>query len=305
MSGPASAAMGRLGRLMALSVQPLARRPRLISALLRTGLPARDFPLTRRMRRGLAVSCRMLHGRPIWRLAPQGCPADAPLVLYLHGGAHACGMSPLHWRLVARLAHGGAVVVAPMNGLVPRWGALEALALLKSLWDDLVRDEPGRAVTIMGDSAGGNLALVLSQSLCSTPGVPGPAGLVLIAPWVDLSGTACPMDERREGDPMLARAGALALGRMWARGLDMRDPRVSPLLGPMKGLPPVDIYQGTRDMLRPQVEALAERMRAAGVEVDLTLCPGAIHDYPLFDVPEGRAAALRIEARLQRGQGGG
>lgn len=305
MTRTGSAAMRRLGRLMSLSFQPIARQPRLIAALLRTGLAARDFPPPLGARRGLEVSCTLLHGRRVWRLSPRVCPADAPLVLYLHGGAHALGMSPLHWRFVLGLARGGAVVVAPMVGLLPRHGVLDAVAMLRTVWDGLAAQDAGRAVTIMGDSAGGNLALVLAQQLLGANAALQPAALVLIAPWVDLTGAALPLDERREDDPLLARAGARFLAPLWARGLDLRDPRVSPIFGDMAGLPPVDIYQGTRDMLRPQVEALAERMRAAGVEVDLTLCPGAIHDYPLFDVPEGRAAALRIEARLQRGQGGG
>ena len=40
-------------------------------------------------------------------------------------------------------------------------------------------------------------------------------------------------------------------------------------------------------------------MRAAGVRVDLTLCPGGLHVYPIFDTPESSTATQRISDRLR------
>lgn len=299
MSAPVgSPRMRRLGRMARVTIQPFARRPRLIRALMATGLLSRDFPLPRRTRQTLDTAERKLRGRSVWTLAPKAAPDDAPLVLYLHGGAYVCGIAPPHWQFLTTLAQGGAVIEVPLYGLAPQHDVRDAFELLDALWAQVGQRHPGRPVTLMGDSAGGGLALALAMHLRDT-GQALPRELVLLAPWADVTCSDPAVDERRQDDPMLARAGALLAGEVWANGADPCDPRLSPLYGEMAGLPPTDIYQGTRDMLRPQVEALAERMRVAGVAVDLTLCPGGLHVYPIFDAPESNAATARISDRLR------
>lgn len=298
MTAQGSPQMQRLARLARRTIQPFARRPWTIRMLMRTGLLSRDFHPPLRARRRLAVSRRRLRGRVIWTLAPKAPSPDAPLVLYLHGGAYVCGIAPPHWDFLIRLASDGAEVEVPLYGLAPGCGVDAAFRLLDAVWAELGRRHPGRPVTLMGDSAGGGLALAFALHLRDSHR-PLPRALVLMAPWVDIACTDPEVDERRQDDPMLARAGALLGGEAWADGDDPRDPRLSPINADLTGLPPTDIYQGTRDMLRPQVEALARRLRAAGVPVDLTLCPGAIHVYPIFDTPESQAARDRISARLR------
>lgn len=298
MTAAGSREMRRLGRIARLTIQPFARRPRVIRALMATGLLSRDFPLPRRARRELDTVRRKLQGRPVWTLSPKNVAQDAPLVLYLHGGAYVCGIAPPHWQFLTTLAQGGAVIEVPLYGLAPQHGVRHALDLLNALWAEIAQRHPGRPVTLMGDSAGGGLALAFAMHLRDR-GQPLPQRLVLMAPWADITCSDPAVDERRQDDPMLARAGALLAGEVWADGADPRDPSLSPIHGDMAGLPPTDIYQGTRDMLRTQVEALAEKMRAAGVRVDLTLCSGGLHVYPIFDAPEGTAATARIAARLR------
>ena len=298
MTAAGSREMRRLGRMARLTIQPFARRPRLIRALMATGLLSRDFPLPRRTRRELDTVRRKLQGRPVWTLSPKDVAQNAPLVLYLHGGAYVCGIAPPHWQFLTTLAQGGAVIEVPLYGLAPQYDVRHAFALLDGLWAEIALRHPGRPVTLMGDSAGGGLALAFAMHLRDR-GQALPGKLVLLAPWSDITCSDPEVDERRQDDPMLARAGALLAGEVWANGADPRDPRLSPMNGEMTGLPPTDIYRGTRDMLRPQVEALADRMRAAGVQVDLTLCPGGLHVYPIFDAPESNAATARISARLR------
>lgn len=299
-AGEGSPAMRRLGVMAALTIQPVAGRPRLFQQLVRSGALTAGFPLPVWRRRGLDCTCRTAHGRRVWRLAPRRPAPDAPVVLFLHGGAYVCGILPPHWRFVTSLARGGAIVEVPLYALAPHAGIGEALALLEAVVRDLAAAYPGRALTLMGDSAGGGLALSLALHLRDS-GAPLPRQLVLIAPWVDIGCHDAAVDERLHDDPMLARASALVAANAWASGTDPGDPRLSPMFADLTGLPAIDIYQGTRDMLRPQAEALAGRLRAAGVAADLALCPGGLHDYVIFDVPEGRAAAARIAARLPRG----
>ena len=57
---------------------------------------------------------------------------------------------------------------------------------------------------------------------------------------------------------------------------------------------PITVYVGTHDILWPDAVVLADRLRAASVEVELVEAQGMMHVYPLVPIPEGRAASDRI-----------
>ncbi len=68
-------------------------------------------------------------------------------------------------------------------------------------------------------------------------------------------------------------------GQWWAGGEDVRDPLLSPLFGDLSNLPPVDIFQGTEDLLTPDVRLLEEKISQAGGDVNLYEYTGAGHVF--------------------------
>ena len=74
----------------------------------------------------------------------------------------------------------------------------------------------------------------------------------------------------------------------------MTDPLVSPLGADLTGLGPLTLFSGTRDILNPDARSLAEKARAAGVDIDYHEQPGLVHVYPLTPTREGRAARATI-----------
>jgi acetyl esterase/lipase len=153
-------------------------------------------------------------------------------------------------------------------------------------------------VTLMGDSAGGGLALALAQQAAGGPG-PQPTGLVLVSPWVDLAGDTPGTEEARADDPWLRLSKLRLYGGWWAGGDDLDRPEVSPLHGDCTGLPRTLVLCGTRDLLLPQVRAVVGRLRGAGVVVDYIEEPGLMHVYPVLPVPEARVARRRIAAFVE------
>ena len=75
----------------------------------------------------------------------------------------------------------------------------------------------------------------------------------------------------------------------------MADPRVSPGLADLTGLPPALMFCGTRDLLQPACDVLFERADAADWSLEYVVAPGLIHVYPLLPIPEGKAARQHIE----------
>lgn len=268
--------------------KPVWSDPEKFAARLRA--PKADPAPPRRTRSRHLLEETTVRGFRHFTVRPRGA-ATGRSVLYLHGGGYVNSISPQHWALVSRLCDQGATVHVPLYGLAPQHTFTEAYELLDRVYDGLAAEE----LVIMGDSAGGGLALGFAQTLRDT-GRPPPRALTLIAPWLDIACRNPEIDALEPLDPWLARPGALLAGRAWAGGADRDDPRLSPVLGDMAGLPPLRVYCGTRDIVYPDVKVLDRKARDAGVAVDLTIAEGACHVYPLVPTRMGRRARGRIVA---------
>jgi monoterpene epsilon-lactone hydrolase len=218
-------------------------------------------------------------------------PGRRHSVVYLHGGAYTSEIVKQHWALIAHVAdRSGCDVHVPVYGLAPHHHAPEALALVTRLISDLSPDD--RTCYLVGDSAGGGLALAATQAVAATPGRPV-AGLTIIAPWLDLSMSNPAIDAVERVDPWLTRAGLRPVADSWANGLPLTDPRLSPLYGDLADLPPLQLLVGTRDITLPDCRALRDRL-PPDAAVAYHEEPDAIHAYPLLPVPEARAARQAI-----------
>ena len=251
-----------------------------------------------RLRRRHEVRRRLVEGFPVYTVTPRNRSSDRAAV-YLHGGAYIGEIAPQHWALISRLADAGVRVEVPLYGLAPGYTHRDAYPFVTAVYRDLLADVDAASVTIAGDSSGGGLALSFAQTLAEL-GLPQPRLLVLLSPWLDLtiSNPDVPAVEAR--DPWLASVGLRLAGEAWAGGDDPAQPRLSPLNGPLAGLPPLHVFVGTHEICLPDVLELGEKARAAGVETDVVVCPGAVHVYPLVPAPEGRAAARRIVDLVSR-----
>lgn len=251
--------------------------------------------------RGVRTEGGRLGDRPVEWLISEGSTDDSPVWLYLHGGGYEVCSPRTHRSLtrpLARLIRGR--LVAPDYRLAPEHpcpAAIEdAVAAYRALLDQGI--DPSR-IAIGGDSAGGGLTVA---TLCALrdAGEPLPATAVLLSPWVDLARVPepAPLDYLQ---PTLHPGPALG----YAGDLPLDDPRVSPIHADLSGLPPTLILAGGAELLLPDSLELTERMRAAGVEVELDVEPDEIHVYPLFGPvnPRARTANRRMAAWVTRRTG--
>lgn len=245
-----------------------------------------------RLRTRHAVSFGVREGFGCWTVTPRKSRSGRT-VIYLHGGAYVNEISPQHWKLIEQIADAGACVIVPVYGLAPQHGYKEAYRLLIAVYRETLESTAPSDVVFAGDSAGGGLALGFAQTLVSAD-LPQPGRVVLISPWVDISLRNPDITSLSRKDPWLAVPGARECGRVWADGDDVELPQLSPIRGPLAGLAPIDVYIGTRDILLPDVLLLRDRAAAEDVPFELTVCPGAVHVYPLTPTREGRAGSVRI-----------
>jgi monoterpene epsilon-lactone hydrolase len=241
------------------------------------------------------VTTHRVQGRDVHVVRRRGATASEGVVVYLHGGAYTNEIVDQQWAFAATLAEQtGAEIQVPIYGLAPHHTAAQAVDLVAEIVDTAVAQ--GRPCVLAGDSAGGGLALVAAQQ--ARPQVRERlAGILLVAPWVDLTMTNPAVDAVERTDPWLTRAGLHPIAKAWAGDLGLDDPRVSPLFGDLTDLPPVEVWVGTRDITLPDCRELERRM-PVGTPFALRVEDGAIHDYPLLPTPEGRRASREIADRV-------
>lgn len=220
------------------------------------------------------VACEWVHG-------PSNRGEQA--VVYLHGGAYVIGSAATYRELIGRLSMAaGMWVLAPDYRLAPEHPFPAAVddALAAYRWLLGTGIEPARIV-IAGDSAGGGLALATLLALRDA-GDRLPTAAVLLSPWTDLT---CPGDSyasRAESDPLLTREVMVTMAAHYLAGADPKSVLASPIYADLKGLPPLLVHLGSDEVLLDDSTRLAERARAAGVDVELRVWDGMWHDFQRF-----------------------
>jgi len=219
------------------------------------------------------------------------------LIFYLHGGALVSGSPQTHRHLIQRIAREAQAVALTVDyRLAPEFPYPAALedSLLGYRWLINQKLESGR-VALVGDSAGGGLAVALVQRLVAE-GLPLPACVCLLSPWVDLSCSSEAYLTRARRDPMVSQKIALERARWYAGKRDLTDPCISPLYGSFSGFPPLFILVGSDEVLYDDAYRLAQQAYLSGVKVELEVWSGMFHVWPyLFPfLSAGRQACHRL-----------
>jgi monoterpene epsilon-lactone hydrolase len=221
-------------------------------------------------------------------------------ILYLHGGAFALGSLEGYRAMVSHVATACRATTSVLEyRLAPEHPFPAAPDDAFAAWKAMAKDGVPRV--IVGDSAGGNLALS-TMIRARDEGLPLPAAAVLLSPWLDLDHAGASMKTNAERDPLIRVGDSRAYAKLYLGGVSPRDPRVSPLYADLRGLPPLYVQVGKDECLYDDSIRLAERARAAGVEVTLDAFDGVFHVWHFFAgiAPEADDAIERI-GRFVRG----
>ncbi|MFI7707869.1 alpha/beta hydrolase [Nonomuraea sp. NPDC049480] len=231
-------------------------------------------------------------------------PAEPPrgVIVYYHGGGWVLGALDEFDTLGRQLAQRTSCAVVLVDyRLAPehRYPVAARDAYTALLWT--AGAFPGLPIVVAGDSAGGNLSAVVSRR-ARDEGGPAIALQVLIYPATD-----CDLDGACYSDPenqLLLTRDAMA----WFWDHYAPDPaaRTHPDASPLRaadlsGLPPAVVLTAEYDILRDEGEAYAERLRQAGVPVELRRFEGQMHVFfTMVNVLPGSAAGLDFVAGAVR-----
>lgn len=236
-----------------------------------------------------------LDGMPAAWVRPERGHDKRHVVLYCHGGGYTSGNLGYARILAAKLANvTGYEVLAFEYRLAPEHQFPAPLEDALKAWDYLMHLGYGaREVTVAGDSAGGNLALVLTMMLRDS-GRLVPRRLVLLSPWTDMTASGKSYTERRDADPMITMDYITAVRQAYAPGRELASPMLSPLFGDFACFPPVLIQAGTNEILLSDSVRLRDRLVQAGIPCRLELYPDMWHVFQMFPMKKANTAMENV-----------
>lgn len=208
----------------------------------------------------------------------EGAAQDGGLVIYyVHGGGLVTGDRMTAGPYAGELAlASGCPVVASSYRLAPEHPFPAGLDDVYATYRAIGERWPGASVAAIGDSAGAHYSLALAVK-CLQEGVEPPSSLVLNSVVADLSDTIERPDTPLE--LVVSNPALEELAKLYAPDVDRANPLVSPILADFEGLPPMRVVCDKDELLAPDARAVAEKARAAGIEVESVEYEGCFHAF--------------------------
>src|SRR5437660_4026354 len=216
-------------------------------------------------------------------------PRKGAAIIHLHGGWFNLGTARAYRNFVGQIAaSAGADAFVPDYRLAPEHRFPAAVEDVAACYRGLVAKGINQ-IAVTGDSAGGDLALVLLSIDKS------PVGAVAISPVTDLALTGESYATRAEADPYFTKPQVAGLVHSYLGRTDPTNPLASPLYGDLSGLPPIRVHVGDDEVLLDDSRRYVERSVAAGVDAELDVWMGMPHGF-VTAVREFEAARQALKA---------
>lgn len=232
---------------------------------------------------------------PIEILKPEVAAVNR-VILYIHGGTFVNGSCKASRNFCALFAHECACkLFLPEYRRAPEYPFPAGLEDIFTTYNGMLKKygiSPA-SVVIAGDEAGAALATALIHYLKQKK-LPQPAALVLISPWLDVSCSNEELHILQKADKFLLKESFQAAAGRYTAADNFQNPLVSPLYGSFTNFPPVFIQCGGQEILSADAKRLAQKIEAAGGQVQLDIWPEMWHFFQAMDA-QAKEAHLAVE----------
>jgi monoterpene epsilon-lactone hydrolase len=222
-----------------------------------------------------------LGGLPGLWVCPVNWRSDEAII-HLHGGWFNFGSARAYRHLVGHMAaRAGAKAFIPDYRLAPEHpfpaAVDDVLACYRGLDERAIR-----RIAVTGDSAGGNLALVLASRVTGEAASLNATlvGVAVLSPVTDLTLSGATYETRADADPLFTRPQVAKLVHSYLASADPKHPLASPLRARLAGLPAIRIHVGDDEVLLDDSLQYVERAVAAGVDARVDVWMGMPHGFP-------------------------
>ena len=248
----------------------------------------------------------MLSGVTVYYVMPRDFvpKKNKKIFIYLHGGAYIFGggLSGVNEAILIA-SRTNIPVVAIDYRMPPDFPFPAAQDDVVNVYKTLLKKYHPKSIAMGGSSSGGGLVLSVIQKL-KTLNVALPAALFVGTPWSDLSKTGDSLYVNEGIDrKIVTYDGFLPEAvKLYANGLDIKNPGLSPVYGDFSGFPPTMLVTGTRDLFLSMTVRVHRKMKEAGVKADLNVYEGLSHVeyFVVPDSPESKEVYEELESFLNQ-----
>lgn len=235
-------------------------------------------------------------------MTPKGGAQGDETILYFHGGAFILQIMPPMWKFCMKLANElSCTIRIPMYKLTPPADYAYYYEMVVAAYEQALESVDPKNLIVLGDSAGAHLAVACCQ-MAIVKGLPQPALLVPISPWLDMGCELEGKDELDAGDPVITIWGLHELVNLWGReAVDAQQFPGCPLHGPFEGIAPSLVLVGGTEIMQTDAIEFKRLAEEAGSSVRLIIGEGLWHIYILDDIDEAEEhRAIIVDAIKNR-----
>ena len=226
--------------------------------------------------------------RNVFILTPKNVQKTNMVILYIHGGAYMAEISDNHWSFLEKIINNtGATVILPDYPLTPKYDYKDVFNMMEPLYQEIVSKVDKENFIVMGDSAGGGLALALEEKITlENSEYVLPKKTVLISPWLDVRLENEEIEKVQKFDKQLNRESLKMAGIAYAGEDGINSYLVNPIDGDLSNLENITIFTGTYDILNPDVKVLENKAVSQGISIDIREYEKASHIWIINNYKE-------------------
>ena len=208
-------------------------------------------------------------------------------LIFFHGGGYIFEISLIHWKFLDRLADRNENRTTVINyPLSPESTYRETFEMLLESYELLAKTYPKDEFVIMGDSAGGGLALAFIQELVRRDFRPLPNQVLLLSPFLDMTLSNPDMENTEPLDVILSREFLNFCAEVYAGGDDKEQEWLSPINGSFNNLPDTAVFYSTHEMFYADCLKLKNNVKTANSTFHFFEYENMPHDWGILPIPE-------------------
>lgn len=214
-------------------------------------------------------------------------------ILYMHGGTYVDAPTILHWKTLSHLSsNSNSTFYMPIYAKAPIGCADSVVDNMYDIYCQLCSQHGGNNMIVMGDSAGGGLALALCEMIAHRGGSQ-PRRIILLSPWLDVDMSNIDIEPYTKLDKLLM----VDILRLYGNCYDNNSTTAwlaRPILNITAQLAPIDIFVGSHELFLPDCLLAKQIADSVALKMNVYEFANMQHVFMLFPIPEASEAINMI-----------
>ncbi|MDZ7741082.1 MAG: alpha/beta hydrolase fold domain-containing protein [Bacteroidota bacterium] len=241
-----------------------------------------------RFRRSYLVNLQAFHAKGIATFQCQE-KVTKNHIIFFHGGAYLFKTTRAHWRLSEKIVRKSFCRMTHIDyPLAPEHHYKDTFNMVSGAYELLGRQYPEDNFILMGDSAGGGLALAFAQKLIKEKHKKLPAKIILLSPWLDLSMSNPDIEKLESTDHILTLKMLQYAGMKYSDGDRPDHYLLSPIHGEFTNLPQTIVFYGSEELFSADCKRLKSITNSNRKNFIFREYKKMQHDWAIFPIPESR-----------------